>query len=172
MEHTFSDTFLEFEKKYNLLQIKEQNISIWLYIRFWCFAEIRKQKYHLSNFYSETKENLSIDFKNILLNVFRIKKIRKSDILFLSHPRRVLSDDNYYYCKVTDPIVDIVKDKYTYTIWEEPLWAELHATNVSHYKPIPNSNIFYSDFLEYIFFIKSTIWKKIKRGKLSTFANN
>ncbi len=98
------NSFLEFEKKYNMFKVKINNICIWHYLRFMVYNDLLEMK----NYWTSIQKNIqnikckkSLEYwwkKYISCNqLFAHKK----DVLIISHPRKYKDDNKYYKCIYT-----------------------------------------------------------------------
>ena len=92
-------------------------------------------------------------------------RIKKSDILYIDHPRRVKQEDGNYYCLYTDFIKKELEYDFSGITLEEPFWVEYIGSRTSHYTPVPYENIFYTDLFDIKFIIQKSFIKLFKTKK-------
>ncbi|MFZ3577515.1 hypothetical protein [Virgibacillus sp. DJP39] len=160
-EKALIEQFLEFEKKLKLFKHEGNNIKYWHLIRFGIYSEIEKQKIGLGIGHDSLKgksilSRIKIKFKqipNILFNSpFFLKE---KEFLILNHQRRVMNE-NVYTCIYTDNILSSLND--SYLVLEDPLLD-------THLKPIPKTNIKYTDYIHNFYLLKRVV-KKLKGERL------
>lgn len=154
--------FLEIEKKYDLYQKKIRGIYCWQYVRFqlWNYT-ICKEKLGLADSASKSSAfrncvNLTKSCLFLLLHP-RYRKVRKSKLCFITHERRVKTE-NAYECIYTDEL----NSHYMH----EAISIE-RPFRMNHLKPCLTENIYYTDFIH----IKMTLyfyWVKVFKKKLYT----
>lgn len=157
MENNFIEQFLEFEEKYNLFDKKIKDFKYWEFIRMRVYANVWNTVLGLQPVFDKAKKVKKISLKHIKDYIF-FKKLKKKDILFSSHPRR-MKYGNKYICKSTDCIISLLKDRYSYTIIEEPYYAEIKSATVAHYTPIPYVDIIYTDLIERLYEYKKRFFQ-------------
>lgn len=133
--------FLNIEKKYDLYHLDVNGISPWTYFRmtFWNY-EMCKDLLTLTS-QDNTKKNIGYYtgiIKSYLFLVFRRnrKYVKSSDIIFVSQPRRVKTD-NFYECIYTD---ELAKRYESSIVFEKQYHGQ-------HLRPIQIENIYYTDIL-------------------------
>ena len=149
------EEFLKFEKNNELLKKEISNVCFWQLIRFGLFQEIITSKYSLGVSQDSLANKSKI--KRILFKAKQFKYAfpiglfskKKIDVLILNHPRRVMNNGKYE-CLYTDEIIKSLDKRYL--VIEDPYLR-------NHLKPIPETNIIYSDFITYL----STIYRFINR---------
>lgn len=143
------DNFLQFEKKYNLFDVEIQSVPIWHLIRIHIYRNYYQKKpqnnlvnkpfkKNKMNFFTVIKQLPYFMFKNPLLSK------KHKDILIFNHQRRV-KNNGKYYCLYTDLLIP--------TLNHSNVILEKKYLN-HHYKPIPNNNIFYLDYITFMTAIK------------------
>ncbi len=102
------DRFIEIEKKYKVYNLKNQNVYIWKLIRFELFDYIVKELNILKDGHPinniDKFKRLMLLFKYSLLNIFRRKKMKKSDVLILTHGRKQKFKNGYIDIYLNDII--------------------------------------------------------------------
>lgn len=135
------DKFLNIEKKYDLYHLEIDGVSPWIYFRmtFWNY-EICKDLLTLSSQYNVQKNirHYTDRIKSYLYLVARRnnKYARSSDIIFVSHARRIKTGD-FYECIYTDELVKKYKNS---VVFEQPYDGQ-------HLRPIQIENIYFTDIL-------------------------
>lgn len=158
--------FLEFEKDNNLFDWTVCDIKMWGFVRHMYYTALKTAKTGLDiPLQSKSKKRSYIAFIKSLKYVFGHKYPHKTDILFMSHPRRIKQPDGKYYCIYTDYLNNIVSNKYSTTFIEEPYWHEYIGIKDAHYSPIPAESVLYTDREELLYFIKKSIFKCIHPKK-------
>lgn len=156
------DKFLSFENDYNLFELQIKSVYFWQIIRKSVYRKyILEDELHPI---SSTKKRYLSDLKHIIYQfphfVFKnpvfIKK--EADVLILNHQRRV-KYDNLYYCLYTDSIVE--KLKRSNVILEKKYLNH-------HYKPVPNNNLYYLDYITFMTAVKRRILDVFKLNKVDT----
>lgn len=159
--------FLEIEKKYELFDIKINNIKIWNYVRFDVYHQISKTYNGTEdNFKGHLKPNnkkLYPQIKSLVLNfkkvMFNYKNLSEKDILIINHERRI-KENNFYNCIYTDKLIkELEVDKSMYVL--EKTYAS------KHYSPVKTPNLFYLDWLEFKIGIQRVIIHKLKINNLN-----
>lgn len=147
----YREKFLNFEEKLNLFDLKIDNTYIWDYIRYQTNLALLKElnivKYsHIfdKNTTFDILTTISRQISNSILKNPLINA-KQSDILLITHPRRKMLDDNYYW--------DIYTDYFESDIEFSHCSIE-YSNHGSHFYPPKNQNLFYFDFLELITSIK------------------
>lgn len=152
--------FLNIEKEYNLYEDSIDGINYWVYSRFIIWNElIVEPQLELGKAHSSEKvriyEAVKILFdliKNTLINPNKAKK--NIDVLFISHPRRVLKK-GYYECIYTE---ELAKHYKNCAVLEQPYqWKHLY--------PIAQPNIIYGDYFLLKKGIYLFVYSKILRRK-------
>ena len=155
------EKFLEFEKVNNLFSEEFLGIKFWHLIRFNVFQLIQEQYFKIGLSHSNLKGSSII--KRLFLRLFQFKffifnnpliYFAKKDMIILNHHRRV-KDGEKYTCIYTDLLLENIN--YSSIIIEEPM-------NEKHYRPIKNSPILYTDYINFIVSIKK-IFVKTKKSK-------
>lgn len=129
------DRFLQIENNYCLNKKEVLGVNYWNYIRFslWNY-DICSESLGLSE--PHNKKNMSLKvILNLLMNyIISSIRVKRHDILVLSHPRRCFNGETYE-CIYTD---DLIGEKYDALFLEEPFQFE-------HLKPVKSKNIVYND---------------------------
>lgn len=158
------ESFLDFEYQNQLFDLELNGIKIWGFIRCWVYTflttscskiDLPVKSMMRNNFYS-----------NALKAIFyyaRSTKIKKADILFIPHPRRIKQPDDKYYCIYTDFIKKALGNHYSTIALEEPYWAEYIGSKTAHFRPIPYNDLFYTDLFDITFIVKKFFVKKFRK---------
>ncbi|QHE53726.1 hypothetical protein [Pontibacillus sp. HMF3514] len=143
------EKFLKFEKDMDLFTDEINGVRYWHIIRKYVYDEIQKDKDGVGTPHT-TLENRGLLYR-ALLKVKQIPNIlfnspiflKEKDILILNHHRRV-KKENLYECIYTDEIIRHIN--HSYLVLEDPLLD-------MHYRPIPPTNIRYTDniYNRYVF---------------------
>lgn len=159
-------SFLKFEHDNNLFLLEIDGIKIWGFLRYWFHYVLSCENSGISVPMQGNKRN------NFLINLIKavwysIKstRIKKSDILYIDHPRRVKQEDGNYYCLYTDFIKKELEKDFSGLTLEEPFWVEYVGSKTAHYTPIPYKSIFYTDLFDIKFIIKKFFIKLFKTQK-------
>ena len=159
-------SFLKFEHDNNLFSLEIDGIRIWGFLRYWFHYVLSCENSGISVPMQGNKRN------NFLINLIKavwysIKstRIKKSDILYIDHPRRVKQEDGNYYCLYTDFIKKELEDDFSGITLEEPFWVEYIGSRTSHYTPVSYKNIFYTDLFDIKFIVKKSFIKLFKTKK-------
>ncbi len=158
MEKTNSENnineFLKFESMNAFFNKKFQNVHYWPLIRFSLYRKIQNEKQNIGQAHTSIAgepmvKRISYKFKQfknmIIYNPLLYRK--KIDLLVLNHQRRV-KDEDQYRCVYTDDFLE--STAYQYVILEEPYLEQ-------HYRPVPNDNILYTDYINLMVAIKRRI---------------
>lgn len=146
------EQFHKFEREESLFHLKINDVFIWQRIRFYIYQEIHQE---LGTGKAHTKIELSrkdqlnglklwsknLIFRNPLLS-------RKSDFLFVGHPRRKKGSDGYFWDIYCDPIHENCSLNYVH--FEMP-----HL--LDHYTPAKTKRLRYLEFVHY----SGTIQRKL-----------
>ena len=152
--------FLEVEQKYNLYEDTIEGIHYWVYSRFIIWEDfIIKPQLNLGKAHSNKELKLSekaeIFFKlvkNCIINPNKRK--RNVDILFVSHPRRVLNN-GVYECIYTDKLA---KEFENYAVYEQPYQWQ-------HLEPTDTANMIYGDSTLLKKGLYLVLYKTVYKGK-------
>lgn len=152
-------SFIEIEKKYNLLDASIEGYYFWIYIRTGVAWEFEKAQQGLGEAHREKKENISKKIKLIFektKNILRFGRLpnQQYDVLVLNHPRRVLVD-NLYECIYTDSIVEKINS----TITLEESYQNMH------YRPAKTSNLIYTDIIDWKSYLYCVLQRYFHRKK-------
>lgn len=157
--------FIEYEYKNNLFDLKIKNVKVWIYLREIIYCDILKTKGYINDSFTQVNNKRKYDsiasifirnkgYKYIFNNP--IKSLEESDLLILTHPRRIKNKDTYD-CTVFDILLENVQ--YKYTVFGEPLWVDSIADFESHYRPVKTQNLIYTDRIEFLFEVNYRIRK-------------
>ena len=135
------NAFLEIETKHNLFDIEIDGVQPWAYYRveLWNVQFCSEMLGLAAHFVkSGVIDTFFKNIKNILFLAGRRnkRKLQKTDILFVSHERRVKSE-NIFECVYTDELVKHYRDS---LVLEKPFKME-------HLRPLQIDNIYYNDWL-------------------------
>lgn len=164
------ETFLKKEIEYDMFNNKIFGINYWQYVRALISCEVNVT---CSNSLPMFSKNSS-SFRKYLLSIKNIKKYflkqKECDILLISQPRRIKTDQGYKNNYV-DFYEDYLKDKYKVLTIEEPTWSSYGISNKAHDFPIYTENIYLTDLHELNFLIKRFFYKTFKRNKYKKILN-
>ena len=192
----FMESFLKFEKKYDMFQIRISNVRIWHYIRFYIYYDLVNQLHFgtvlLNSASPKVKLNdtrKEIVRRNIMCNQFLMCK---KDVLIIPHSRKYKDEGQYYKCIYTDLIDKHLKQSH-YILdgkSEEGIYALQKSKNVIYqdvdffnkicikkfnYEPVSKSEIAAKiiEPLEEYFKISITI-ENLKKwyGLMNSYINN
>lgn len=138
--------FLDKEIEDKLFNRKVNDIYYWEFLRALASCDVNSKVNNSSPMFSKSK----FTFRKYLISIKRIKKylkFKKSDILLVSHPRRI-KKDNKYFNPYIDPYYDILTKKYSVQLIEEPTWSYFGSINSAHQFPLYNENIYLTDLYE------------------------
>ncbi len=153
-ENTLYKKFIRFEYEKKYFNLTYNNISIWEYSRMLIYIELQTRIKNLTpslptfNLLEKKQECEEIKAKYLNIN-----DLKKTDIILMGNPRRILQKDNKYYDINTDFIPDIL-DNYKCLTIEDPFWALFPNFSISHNIPAATKNIIYLDPLEKEYFAK------------------
>lgn len=173
------EEFLKYEDSYNTYDKEVLGIQYWEFVRYAIFAEIKVRVNNMAHIVNVTRPK---QLKKYVISVRNLKKylgfakIKSADILFVSHPRRILQNgkfENIY----TDELEMYLSKDYSCVTVEEPCWETFVPADSGHMFPVKTSNILYIDFYELSFLFKSRIfqvthkkeYKQIEKEVLETF---
>lgn len=163
------DQLLLYEKTHELFEREDDGFKYWPYLRFEIFMMIQNKKNNTG--IAHTKPNSSSKLKGVFkipsqyLNFRHMKKktSKKLVYLFLNHQRRV-KEDEVYSCLYTDNIINHLEND-NYLIVEEPYEGQ-------HYKPVPNKNIVYVDYLDYYYKVQRMLYNLKKTQIINVQTKN
>ena len=162
----FFEKFLKYEKANKMYDKEIFNFKYWEYVRFVIYTEVKIQIGHLSPLLSMRRFHI----KDYLFNIKEFNKyigfsrVKKHDILFISHPRRI-KQDNKYENIYTDEVERYISNKYNCLTLEEPCWVSFVASDRGHLFPVSTENIKYTDLYEINYLFKKNIYKRFNRKK-------
>lgn len=156
----FVKDFYEIEEKYDLFNIKENDVYIWKIIRFYVFFKLLSKKQGVEAIHLNNNENKKIKLLSVLINAILKNPVlkKRKEILVIDHPRKVKFNNleidpyTYYFLK------DLSKDQYEL----------LERRYVGKYKKSVCSTNSTMDF----FSILNRINKKFKRVSLTEELSN
>ena len=162
----YIEKFLKFEDEMKLFEKCISEVYIWNYIRDRVYNNVKMRLDNLSPVYTQSNKKRKIYFKwRNFSKYYYWNKLKKVDLLVLTHPRRI-KQGNLYYCIYTDYLLKGIEKEYTYRVLEEPFWTNFPASNVGHFYPVPTNNLIYTDFIQLEAEIKRAIFKKIHKKEL------
>ena len=163
------NVFLEKELDYNMFDRKILGVKYWEYVRAGISCEVNSTISGSSAMFAK-----SFSLKKYLLSIKNIKKYflkkDKHDILVVSQPRRVKTNDKYKNNYI-DFYVDCLKDKYKIITIEEPTWSSLGVSNKAHDFPLYTENIYLTDIHELLFILKRKTYGLFHPKKYKTIVN-
>lgn len=134
MKNNFFDKFTKYELDNHLFDIKFKDINIWEIMRTYIYIEIEQIMNSLQPLFPTSTEKKRKQFSiKILINSLKIFFVKNKDLIFLNNPRRVKQKNGKYYCKYTDPFIEIVKGRYSYITLEDPYWSLSPSNTSSHF---------------------------------------
>lgn len=135
--------FLLIENRYDLYNLKIDNVNYWNYIRFdiWNY-NICSQLLQLEEAHNKVHKSFKT-YLNLLKYSIAKGRVKKCPFIIFNHNRRVYNGD-HYECIYTDKII---KDCYDAIFFEE-------AYQYKHFLPAASEFIFYTDRIN----ILSTLW--------------
>lgn len=160
------DSFLQYEKENKLYDRKIFGFKYWEYVRFVIYTEVKIKTEQLSELLAVqnlTWKNYRFDLKE-LNKYLGLSKIKKCDLLFISHPRRINQNGKYENI-YTDEVEKYLSNKYTCLTFEEPCWNSYVSSNMGHLFPTTTKNIRYTDILELSYLIRKHIYKFLNKNK-------
>ena len=164
----YIEIFLKFEDRMKLFEKSISEFQIWNYIRDRVYNNVKMRLDNLSPVYtvSTGKKKIYFKWKNFS-KYYYCNKLKKVDLLVLTHPRRIKQGD-LYYCIYTDYLMkEIEKNgQYSYKVMEEPFWTNFPASNTGHFFPVPTNNLIYTDFIQIESEIKIKIFKSVHKKEL------
>lgn len=166
------ESFLDFEHQNQLFDLELNGIKIWGFIRCWMYTFLTTSCSKIDLPVKSTMRNYF--YSNTLKAIFyyvRSAKIKKADIMFIPHPRRIKQPDDKYYCIYTDFIKKALGNHYSTIALEEPYWAEYIGSKTAHFRPTPYDDLFYTDLFDITFIFKKFFIKKFRKS-IYTRASN
>ena len=160
------DSFLQYEKENKLYDRKIFGFKYWEYVRFVIYTEVKIKTEQLSELLAVqnlTWKNYRFNLKE-LNKYLGLSKIKKCDLLFISHPRRINQNGKYENI-YTDEVEKYLSNKYTCLTFEEPCWNSYVSSNMGHLFPTTTKNIRYTDILELSYLIRKHIYKFLNKNK-------
>lgn len=161
------NSFLKFEKKYDLFDIKLDGVSFWHLIRVSIYNDIMKQRYNIPDPHQSKVSNNRLRYviyklkqsMNYLKNN-PYKKIKKKDILILNHHRRVRDiDNNCYICLYTSNLIHHLNDNY---------YVYENHYQQKHFTPVPEKHIKYTDIIGNKWLVNRVLAKIFNKKLLSS----
>ena len=160
-------SFLNYEKKNNMYEREIYNFKYWEYVRFVIYTEVKIQLENLSELLAMPKLTL----KNYRISLKQLNKylgfcnIKEHDLLFISHPRRIMQNGKYENI-YTDEVEKYLSDKYKCITLEEPCWNSFVSSDKGHLFPVMTDNIKYTDWYEIEFKLKKMVFFHFNRKKM------
>lgn len=150
--------FLKKEQEDKMFDREVNNIKYWEYVRPLTSCCANSIVSGGSPMFSKNKFNIHKFFINprYLKKYFLCKK--QQDILFISQPRRILSEGKYKNNYI-DYYIDYLKDDYKIITLEEPTWSSLGISKNAHDFPLYTDNIYLTDIHELHFLIRKKLYK-------------
>lgn len=161
------DSFLQYEKEHKLYDKEIFGFKYWEYVRFVIYTEVKIKTEQLSELLAVqnlTWKNYRFNLKE-LNKYLGLSKIKKCDLLFISHPRRINQNGKYENI-YTDEVEKYLSNKYTCLTFEEPCWNSYVSSNMGHLFPTTTKNIRYTDILELSYLFKKYIYKFFNKNKI------
>lgn len=161
------DSFLQYEKEHKLYDKEIFGFKYWEYVRFVIYTEVKIKTEQLSELLAVqnlTWKNYRFNLKE-LNKYLGLSKIKKCDLLFISHPRRINQNGKYENI-YTDEVEKYLSNKYTCLTFEEPCWNSYVSSNMGHLFPTTTKNIRYTDILELSYLFKKHIYKFFNKNKI------
>lgn len=172
MKNNFFDKFTKYELDNHLFDIKFKDINIWEIMRTYIYIEIEQIMNSLQPLFPPSTEKKRKQFSiKILINSLKIFFVKNKDLIFLNNPRRVKQKNGKYYCKYTDPFIEIVKGRYSYITLEDPYWSLSPSNTSSHFLPVETQSICFLDAMEYMFRFKKYFFKKYNKKEYKKLQN-
>lgn len=135
------EKFLEIEEKYNLYEDTVDGINYWVYARYQIWENLLKNiQPELGESHVVAKKNIwekLIIYRKLLIRGIFQGRIKKTDICFLGHPRRIY-ENGIYKCKYTEALVREFSNS---CVLEYPY-------QMRHYAPVETQNLVYLDILQ------------------------
>lgn len=160
------DSFLQYEKENKLYDKEIFGFKYWEYVRFVIYTEVKIKTEQLSELLAVqnlTWKNYRFNLKE-LNKYLGLSKIKKCDLLFISHPRRINQNGKYENI-YTDEVEKYLSNKYTCLTFEEPCWNSYVSSNMGHLFPTTTKNIRYTDILELSYLLRKHIYKILNKNK-------
>ena len=155
------EDYLKVEEEKKFYDRELLGIKYWDFIRYVLYNELSVRKNGIANLVDASKpKGLKIYMINpkFLRSYLGLSKIKKAEILMISHPRRIKQNDKFYNIFV-DPVVEQLSDEYSMTTLEEPCWCSLVPSSTGHFFPVETKDIHFTDLYELLFLIKNKIFR-------------
>lgn len=115
----FMDSFLEFERQFEMFKVRINNIRVWHYIRFSVYDSLIEKKGNIAWGKRLNQKNVSSKkFEELVHYMFK-RYIscnqffaHKRDILIISHGRKYKEDNKYYKCPYTYLLDEYLSDSH------------------------------------------------------------
>lgn len=140
----FINSFLEFEKKYNMFNAKINNVHFWHYIRFGVYIELTKIMGFRDGVVRSTNQKKnrekSLEFiwkKEIANNQFFA---HQRDVLLVSHGRKYKDEGKYYKCPYTHLLDEYLSNSH---------YILDRLTPDGNFELQKSRNVLYSDIIEF-----------------------
>lgn len=161
------ESFLQYEKENKLYDREVLGFKYWEYVRFVIYTEVKIKVSQLSELLAMpnlTWKNYRFNLKE-LNKYLGLSKIKKCDLLFISHPRRINQSGKYENI-YTDEVEKYLSSKYKCLTFEEPCWNSYVSSDKGHLFPTTTENIRYTDILELSYLLKKKIYKFFNKNKI------
>ena len=115
----FMDSFLEFERQFEMFKVRINNIRVWHYLRFSVYDSLIEKKGNIAWGKRLNQKNVSSKkFEELVHYMFK-RYIscnqffaHKRDILIISHGRKYKEDNKYYKCPYTYLLDEYLSDSH------------------------------------------------------------
>lgn len=151
--------FLEVEEKYDLNKKKAMNLNYWVYSRFIVESILEQSVDEKEALDTKIlgKRDVWRKIPELLIRCIRERMhfVKQKEIIIINHPRRVKNEDGKYVCCYTSELSKC----YNNTVLLEAPYR------YTHFKPIIEKNIFYTDYIEVLSNIKAQLYKSVCKRK-------
>lgn len=133
----------------------------WEFVRVYASHDIMRLVSNTSLIFGKEKPNISkYKFNLKELKNYKISKEQKnSDILVLSHPRRIKQGEKYKNIFIDDVVKHLQSKGHKVLTLEEPAWTWYAPTNKAHDFPNETENMVYNDISSLKFRVKYQLMK-------------
>lgn len=118
------DVFLEIEEKNNVFDLKYQDVYFWKLIRFELFELIKKELGVSEEGHPLTKKDKIVKALKLIwfsfCNIKRVKQIKTSDVMFLTHGRKTLVDGEFTDIYLNRKMKELDDSNISYTVIDRP----------------------------------------------------
>jgi hypothetical protein len=146
---TLHRNFLEFEDEFDLFHRRVSGILFWEFVRtrvyFQLYFKSLGHSGEITPSYSLV-DRIRFYFSSIINFVRNPFFTRKTDLVIVGHPRRLLGDDGQWWDIYTDTFIDYLDTQYV---------AIEESYYLDHRKPAKTNSLFYFDFIDTIARMKS-----------------